>query len=75
MEDQNTKKGVVTDCLWTFLYEHPDFNSSIIGSLCLLDEVEILQKDFPKDWLFYAVTTSIGRTGYCLKRCIAVKED
>ena len=71
MENQNSKKGMVVNCLWCYVYEYPDIFSNVLSAFRLLEAVEVLE-DFSIDPSFYAVATKDERIGYCLKDYIVL---
>ena len=74
METNDAQKGVVVNCLWTFVYERPDIYSNVLSSFRMLDEIEVL-KNYLEDPVFYAVYYSDKKIGYCFKDHIILKES
>ena len=71
MENQN-KKGIVVNCLWTTVYELPDIFSNMIYELQMLDEVEVLPEIIDSN--FYCISIPSSGIGYCLKEFIVLRE-
>lgn len=75
MEIQNkVRKGTIVNCLWAYVYEHPDIYSNVISAFRLLEIVDIFD-DITADHSFYSVIIKNGNIGYCLKDYIVLIDD
>ena len=71
MENEGITKGTVVNCLWCYVYEHPDIFSNVLSAFPLLEVVNVLE-NYEPDPSFYAVITKDERIGYCLKDYIVL---
>ena len=67
-----TKKmfGIVTDCLKMNIYNDPNENSEAITNVNCLDQVMVDPDSSTDEW--YAVCTSFGIEGFCMKKFVAI---
>ena len=71
MENQNSSKGTVVNCLWCYIYEREDILSNALGTFPMLKQVDVLE-NYAIDPSFYAVITNDEKIGYCLKDYIVL---
>ena len=64
--------GVVTDCLKLNVRETPDKAANVLAIVNCLDELQVNLKDSTDDW--YAVCTSSGIEGFCMKPFVAIRQ-
>ncbi len=72
MTTEETKVGIVTDCMNLNVRKAPDSDADIICQIPCLSEILIDEAGSTED--FYKVCTAAGVEGFCMKRFIRIRK-